>query len=257
MPTEPKKKEKGSLVVNPSASKDAASVESFIVKAIEQNVPVETMEKLFDLRAKVKTEQAKEQFVSALSNFQAQCPIIEKKKKVLNKDGKAVRYMYAPIDSIVEQIRKSLADNGLSYRWNVENSSNMVNVTCVITHTLGHSESSSFGVPIDPDSYMTSPQKYASASTFARRYSLCNALGISTGDEDTDAVDVGKEKEAISIKSKIMFQLKALGYDVATKEMIEKNVKDATSLDLKPENFEEISSRLQVLISESHENKKV
>jgi hypothetical protein len=33
---------------------------------------------------------------------------------------------------------------------------------------------------------MNEQQKYASALTFAKRYSFCNSLGILTGDEDTD-----------------------------------------------------------------------
>jgi hypothetical protein len=76
------------------------------------------------------------------------------------------------------------------------------------------------------DGYMTAPQKYASAQTFAKRYALCNVLGISTGDEDTDATDVNKENTAKSDKAKIMFLLKALEKD--SKEII-KNILTLTT----------------------------
>ncbi len=245
------------IVPEATGSKDVASVESFISKAIEAKAPVETIEKFFALMEKVKANQAKEAYVSALARFQATCPIIQKTKKVLNKDGRTVRYVYAPIDSIVEQIRASLASNGLSYRWNVENQPTMVKATCTITHVMGHNETSSFEVPIDPESYMTAPQRYASASTFARRYSLCNALGISTGDEDTDATDVNKEKDAKSVKAKIVFLLRSLKEDTKTKESIESAVKKLAQLDLKEENYGEIVSRLSVLVEESNENSQV
>ncbi len=67
--------------------------------------------------------------------------------------------------------------------------------TCKITHILGHSETSTFEAPIDKDSYMSAPQQYAAASTFAKRYAFCNALGILTGDEDNDAVGVGSKTQ--------------------------------------------------------------
>lgn len=230
------------------------TVEILISQAISQGLPVETMERLFALREKVKAEQAREAFVESVAQFQGVCPIIEKTKKVLNKDGRSVRYQYAPLDVIAEQIKKPLADNGLSYKWEVENKPGLINATAFVTHKLGHSEKSSFEVPIDKEGYMTEPQKYASALTFAKRYSLLNILGISTGEEDTDAVDVGKEKEPLDVKAKIMFLLRALGHDLKTKESVEKTIKTLTSLELEVKNYEEIKERLKILVDENKQD---
>lgn len=230
-----------------------ATVDTFISQAISQGLPVETMEKLFSLREKVKAEQAKEAYVEALSKFQGDCPIIEKTKKVLNKDGRTVRYQYAPIDAIAEQIKKPLVENGLSYRWEVENKEKMIKATAIITHKLGHSESSSFEIPIDTEGFMTEPQKYASALTFAKRYSLCNALGISTGEEDTDATDVSKEAQPKNQKSKIVFLLRGLGHEPKTKEEADAVIKKLTHLDLIEKNYGEIVARLEVLSKEKNE----
>lgn len=232
-------------------------VASFIQQAIAQNLPVETMEKLFALREKVKAEAAKEAFVQALAQFQINCPVIKKTKKVMNKDGASVRYMFAPIDSIVEQIKKPLGDAGLSYRWETRQEGTKVTAICRVTHVLGHTESSEFTVEVDPEAYMTTPQKSASALTFAKRYSLTNALGISTGDEDTDATDVGKEKGAKSDKAKIMFLLKTLKISAKKKEEIEEVVKEKTQLELVEKNYPEIVTRLEVLVQESHEDKEI
>lgn len=229
------------------------SVESFISQAISANVPMETLEKLFTLREKVKAEKAKEAYVAAMSDFQSQCPVIKKTKKVLNKDG-TIRYQYAPLESIVEQIKTPLKSNGFSYRWETKNENGKIKAICTVTHILGHSENSDFEVPIDTEGYMTAPQKYASALTFAKRYSLCNALGISTGDEDDDSLSTGKEKDAKSDKSKIVMRLRTLGQKTTTKEEIEKSVLSLTTLDLTEKNYKEIASRLQVLIDEKNEN---
>lgn len=229
-------------------------VETFISQAIAAGLPVETMERLFGLREKVKAEQAKEAYVSALSDFQSVCPIIKKTRKVLNNKDKTVRYVFAPLDSIVEQIRTLVAASGLSYRWETKQENGEVRAICIVTHKLGHSESSEFSIPVDKEGYMTAPQKVASALTFAKRYSLCNALGISTGDEDVDATDQNKEKEPISIKAKIIFLVKQLMKPHATRGEVEKSVQQLVDMELKEENYEEIKSRLEGLVLENQQD---
>jgi hypothetical protein len=234
--------------------KSPDEVMSLLIQAVEQKLPVETMERLFSLREKIKSEKAKEEFTKSLSNFQMECPEIPKTKKVLNKDGKTIRYQYAPLETIIKKIKKPLSDNGLSYNWSVENSEGMIEAKANITHILGHTESSSFSVPIDKEGFMTAPQKYASALTFAKRYSLINALGISTGEEDTDATDVNKEPIPKSIKSQIIFSLKSLNKKTDTKEQIINAVKELTQLDLEEKNYIDIAGRLEVIIKQKNED---
>ncbi len=97
---------------------------------------------------------------------------------------------------------------------------------------------------------MTAPQKYASAQTFAKRYTLCNALGISTGDDDTDATDVKKEPDAKSDKAKIVFLLRALGKKTDTKDEVFGAVRELTKLEADEKNYGEIVDRLQILVNE-------
>lgn len=239
--------------------KEVASVENFITKAIEMNAPVETMEKLFALHKDVKAERAKEAFVQAVSKFQAECPIIKRNKDVLNKDGKSVRYSYASLDSIVSQVKATLGSCGLSYTTDVVNETGFIIAVCKITHILGHSETSSFKIPIDTEGYMSAPQKYASALTFAKRYAFCNALGILTGEDDFDASDVDKKSElasVVSLKGKIMFLLKELGVNTEQeKEKLFKEIKKLTQIEVKDntETLSEIKSRLEVLVQEKRD----
>ena len=118
-------------------------------------------------------------------------PTIKKEKTVNNnpdKDGNVtLRYKFAPLDSIVAQVKRILQDCGFSYTITAAMNGNQVTAICKITHALGHSEESSFQVPIDADAYMNMQQKFGAALTFAKRYAFCNAFGIMTGDEDNDA----------------------------------------------------------------------
>ncbi len=241
-----------------ASSKNENEVAGFIQQAIEKNLPVETMEKLFDLRAKVKAEQAKEAFVEALGNFQKDVPVIKKTKKVKAKDG-TLRYMYAPIDSIVEQIKKPLAENHLSYSWESSSKDKMMTVICKLTHVLGHTETSSFEIPIGAE-YMTAPQQYAAALTFARRYTLCNVLGVSTADEDTDATTVNPEKNAKSPKARMVFLLRSLGEKTDTPDQIKESVGKYTDLKFIEKNLSLIVGRLEEIVKEretDHEDTKI
>jgi hypothetical protein len=166
------------------------NAEALIAKAIDKNVPVETMERLLAMRRELKAEWAKKQYDKAMSAFQADCPTIEKTKGVKTKSG-IVAYKYAPIESIVDQVKEYLQKHGFSYSTNMElleNGTMKVKVSIRVTHAGGHSETTEMTVPLgNKTDIMSQTQVVAAAQTFAKRYAFCNAFGILTGDEDTDA----------------------------------------------------------------------
>ncbi len=170
------------------------SVEGMITLAIEKGASVDTLERLMAIRREVRAEQAKEAYDRALASFQAECPTIRKTAKVMNKDGRSVRYQYAPLDAIISQVKEILQRHGFSYTVNAQAMPGNVKATCKLTHAYGHSETSEFEVPIDKDAYMNPAQQVASALTFAKRYAFCNAAGIMTGDADDDSQASFNEK---------------------------------------------------------------
>lgn len=174
--------------------KEETSVDTFISQAIAGNLPVETMEKLFVLKEKYEAGRAKEAFTKAMASFQKACPIIEKKNPVKNKNGNVV-YHFADLGTIVAQVKTPLAENNLSYEFITEDKDKFLNVTCIVTHALGHSKQSSFQIPIGTEAYMTDAQKYGARLTFAKRYAFCNALGILTADEDVDSNTEDKQNK--------------------------------------------------------------
>lgn len=174
--------------------KEETSVSEFISQAIAQNLPVETMERLFALRERVKAESAREAFIGAMAKFQSECPVIEKTKEVFTKSGQKA-YAYAPIESIVSQVKDALKDNGFSYSTNMEMLEGAVKVSVKIQHVLGHSEVTEMTVPLGSQTgVMSASQVVAAASTFAKRYAFLNAFGILTGDEDNDGAKVETEE---------------------------------------------------------------
>lgn len=174
---------------------DEQSIQLLIAQAVEKGTPVETMEKLLAMRKELKAEYAKEQFDIAMANFQSECPVIVKTAKVLEKDNIKVRYMYAPLDTIVEQVKGIVSKYGLSYTIRITNDEKNITATCKVTHSAGHSEESAFVVPIGTEQFMSESQKYGARATFAKRYAFCNAFGIMTGEEDNEEVVKGVDKK--------------------------------------------------------------
>ena len=167
-----------------------SDVETYIMSAIEKGASVDVIERLLAMRETLRKEVAKQEYDKAFSKFQAACPVIKKDTPVLNKDKATVRYSYAQMDSIINQIKVPLAVNGFSYsltsKLDLKGDKHWLTATAKLSHIGGHSEISEFEIPIDKDAFMNEQQKFASARTFAMRYAFLGVTGIMTGDQDDD-----------------------------------------------------------------------
>lgn len=150
--------------------------------AVERGANVETLERLMAVRRELNAEKSKAAFDTSMAAFQAECPIIKKRKS-----GAKDAYKYAPLDDIVIQTRDLIQKHGFSFQIDSQIEQGWVKAICHVTHSAGHSKSSEMKVPIDTrNPMMNDPQRYAGSMTFAKRYAFCNAFGILTGDEDND-----------------------------------------------------------------------
>lgn len=107
----------------------------------------------------------------------------EIKQPLKDADNPYFKSKYVPLENVVESIDSVGGEHGLSFIQEVKTSEDgKVGVTTVIFHTSG--EWLEFEpLYLKPDN--TKPQAYGSAITYARRYSLSSAFGI-TSDQDDD-----------------------------------------------------------------------
>lgn len=165
----------------------ANSAQELLSQAVAKGADIDTLERLMSLRKEMLAEEAKKAFNGAMSAFQAECPMIEKKKGVKTNTGQ-LAYKYAPIESIVSQVKHVIEKHGFRYSITMELCERTVKVLCRVVHELGHEEVSIMEVPLGSKTQiMSDSQVVAAASTFAKRYAFLNAFGIMTGDEDNDA----------------------------------------------------------------------
>lgn len=188
-PMSPKaKQELATTQPAPQTVAATTNMENMLMAAVEKGLPVETIERLLAMRKDLKAEYAREEFFKAMAALQGEMPVIKKDKQVKfsTKAGEKVDYSYAPMDSIIAQIGELVGKHGFSYKFEIEETPTTIKVTCIATHSAGHSEQSSFTSSIGGTGLMSASQKAAGANTYGKRIAFCNVFGITTGDEDND-----------------------------------------------------------------------
>jgi hypothetical protein len=103
---------------------------------------------------------------------------------------------YASLASVVDTIRKPLADNGLSYTQTTEIREGALILITTLRHRSGEIVTSEYPLP-----GMSKPQELGSALTYARRYSL-SALVCIAADDDDDAEGVRKSEQMTTLPKK-------------------------------------------------------
>lgn len=161
--------------------------------ALNENAPIEKLERLMDLQERWETKNSERAFYDALSLFQSECPIIDKKGVTYNGTP------YAKLEDISIAIKKMLAKTSLGYRFEQEQDiqSKMIKVTCIVSHKDGFSKETSMAAPADTSGNKNFIQAIGSTITYLKRYTLTGALGIAVGGEDTDGQDYEQYQEPV------------------------------------------------------------
>lgn len=165
------------------------SIEKMILQAINQGVPVETMERVLAMRTQLKQAYAKEQYDKAMSGFQSECPIIKRGKEGSKTKSGQVAFKYAPLEVIIKEVQELLRKYSLSYNFKpIKNEAGKItDVRCYATHIDGYSDYSEMPVTEGGGTSLMSGSQISAASiTFAKRYAFCNIFGIVTEEEDDE-----------------------------------------------------------------------
>lgn len=161
---------------------------SLLALAIEKGSQVEALEKIMDLQERWDINQSRKAFYAARVKFQSLCPVIKKNSTV--EYGKT-KWNYADLSDIAEQIKPSLSECDLTYRWETEDSGATIRVTCILSHMDGHSESNTMGAGEDDSGQKNLIQQRGSTMTYLQRYTLIGVLGITSADNDDDGRSSG------------------------------------------------------------------
>lgn len=156
------------------------SAVTLIREAINSKADPAYLRELLAVRREWEGDEARKAFNLAVAEFQRRAPIIEKADKAYDKT-------YARMDRIWREIRPLLTELGLSVTWQIcELKDEVCHVEGQLRHKDGHGERLVQDLPVPEIKGANKAQQVGSASTYAKRYAMCSALGIVTGDDDDD-----------------------------------------------------------------------
>lgn len=167
----------------------------------EQNISA--FERLLAMKERVDAKEAEKQFAAAFMALQSDMPPIQASKSVPDKNGN-IKYKFAPYESIMETVRPLLQKHGFTLTFSMNFSEGRVIQSCTLMHVGGHSRTNQFMARIGSGPPGSSEaQGDGAASTYAKRFALCNALNIiceqdSDGKDDarSDGEPISKDKAA-------------------------------------------------------------
>lgn len=155
---------------------------------------VEVLERLHALQRDERQAAAKRAFFRALAQARQAFPKIEKSRAGphTTRVGTMTRGNYAPLEDIARAVDPVLAEHGISYYWDRDTMDGREYVVCVLVHEQGHEVRTRFPALVDEGRGRTSIQSVASGESYAKRYSLIAALGLTTVDPDDDGESAGR-----------------------------------------------------------------
>lgn len=164
-----------------------------IQHAVENGGSIEQLEKLMVLQERYEANQARKAYIDAMSKFKAE-PLKIVKNQFADygetSNGKqGAKYEYATLDQVTGVVCPAMSKYNLSHRWHTEQSEGgRITVTCIITHALGHSESTSLSGSPDDTGKKNNIQQVGSTVSYLQRYTLLAMTGLATEKQDTDAI---------------------------------------------------------------------
>jgi hypothetical protein len=170
-----------------TTNNDGATLLAIIQQAATQpDFDVAKMQQLMELKRDWDRDRGAEAFSTALTNFQAKCPVIGKNRTATITSQKgSYKYQFAGYEDVMKHVKPLLDENKIAVSFSTKATDKGILATCTLRVGV-HSEECTLEVPI-PSMNVNDTQKYGAALSYAKRYCLCAALNIVVGDEDDDA----------------------------------------------------------------------
>jgi hypothetical protein len=177
-------KEAKAVTIVPAAGALALTPMDMISRALESGAGMDTIDKLMGLQERWEKNQARKAFDAAIAAAKA-----EIRPVVRNRQGNNSK-RYADFAAIASAVDPILSEHGLSYRFRTEQA-DRINVTCVLSHRDGHSETTTLCGPADASGSKNAIQAIGSTLTYLQRYSLVQMLGLAASNDDDGKLAAG------------------------------------------------------------------
>ncbi len=177
---------------------------ALLALAVQKDLDIEKLTKLMDLHERWEKNEAKKQYVAAITAFKQNPPKIVKDMHVefTTSRGKT-SYNHASLGNVVASITEGLSQHQLTVNWSTQQTNGDISVTCSITHVGGHSENTNMTAPPDDSGGKNRIQAIGSTISYLQRYTLLAIVGLATNEFEDDG-RAGKQKENARPKTEQM-----------------------------------------------------
>lgn len=202
------------IVAQPTTLPTDRALHPMVEAALKLSPTVETIEKLMRMQEEWERNNAKRAFTTALVALKRDLPpIIGKDKKADMGQGRP-KYSYSSLAHVMEAITPALTEHGFSVSApastapDPKTGATIITVKATLTHSGGHSESTSLSGPVDNSGAKSQLQGIGASITYLQRYATVALLGLATGDmvepeggtptTQSDQIDTDKNLQALN-----------------------------------------------------------
>jgi hypothetical protein len=162
---------------------------ALLAMVVESGADLDKIERFIALKDAWEKTEAKKAFVSDMAEF-------KKQPLTITKDRENTQYgsRYSTVGNMINTVTPVLSQHGFSVSFDLVDG-NPIQVTCVVTHHLGHELSRSFSSAPDGSGSKNPIQQKKSAITYLRGITFECALGIAASDVNLDDDGNGSHPE--------------------------------------------------------------
>lgn len=136
--------------------------------------------KMLDAQERYDAIQAKKAYNQAMSDFKTNPPHVTK-----DKQNSQYKSMYTTLGNLVNTVTPELSKHGLSASWDIKQNGT-IEVSCKMTHRLGHSEVATASAPADTSGAKNAIQQIKSTITYLKAVTFESICGLASSDANLD-----------------------------------------------------------------------
>lgn len=180
---------------------------TLLALAVQQGADLQKLEKLMELERQWKADRAREAYYQALAEFK-KAPVVVTKDKLNKQYGSK----YTGIGNLVNTVNAAMAPYGLNARWAFKQDGDIITVSCILSHSLGHNESVTLSGPPDDSGSKNSLQQVKSTITYLEIATYQAVTGVASsdfGDDDGNGAVVRIDAKQAADLQALMDEVKA------------------------------------------------
>lgn len=159
--------------------------------AMSRGSGMDEIQKFMDLKDRWEASEARKAFVLAMSRFKANDIHVSRDRVNIQYSSR-----YTTLGNLVSTVTPFLSQNGLSASWDIDQSSAKIKVICIITHSMGHSESVWMEAPPDNSGAKNPIQQIKSTITYLKACTFESICGLASTDANLDDDGNGSHQRA-------------------------------------------------------------